>query len=48
MGLLRCPIVIADTGLNPAGWEVAMRLTVRWPEVALWPAEDLGDYIART
>ena len=34
LGLLRCPIVIADVG--------------RWPEVILWPAGDLGDYIART
>ena len=48
MGLLRCPIVIADMGLTPAGWELALRLTARWPEVILWPASDLGDYIART
>ena len=48
LGLLRCPIVIADTGLTPAGWELALRLTARWPEVVLWPVEDLGDYIART
>lgn len=48
MGLLRCPIVIADAGLTPAGWELALRLTVRWPGVILWPASDLGDYITRT
>ena len=48
MGLLRCPIVIADAGLTPAGWELALRLTARWPGVILWPASDLGDYIART
>ena len=48
LGLLRCPIVIADAGLSPAGWELALRLTARWPEVVLWPASDLGDYIART
>ncbi len=48
LGLLRCPVVIADVGLTPAGWELALRLTVRWPEVILWPASDLGDYIART
>lgn len=47
LGLLRCPIVIADAGLTPAGWELALRLAARWPEVALWPASDLGDYIAR-
>ena len=48
LGLLRCPIVIADAGLSPAGWELALRLTARWPEVVLWPASDLGDYITRT
>ena len=47
MGLLRCPIVIADAGLTPAGWELATRLTARWPEVILWPASELGEYIAR-
>lgn len=47
MGLLRCPIVIVDAGLTPAGWEIAARLTARWPEVFLWPAEELGDYVAR-
>ena len=48
MGLLRCPIVIVDAGLTPAGWELALRLTARWPGVVLWPASDLGDYISRT
>ena len=48
LGLLRCPVVIADVGLSPAGWELALRLTARWPEVILWPAADLGDYISRT
>ena len=48
LGLLRCPIVIADVGLTPAGWELALRLTARWPEVILWPASDLGDYVSRT
>lgn len=48
LGLLRCPIVIADTGLTHAGWELALRLTARWPDVVLWPASELGDYIART
>ena len=48
LGLLRCPIVIADAGLTPAGWDLALRLTARWPEVILWPAGDLGDYITRT
>ena len=47
MGLLRCPIVIADAGLTPAGWELALRLSARWPEVDLWPAGELEDYISR-
>ena len=42
LGLLRCPVVIADVGLSPAGWELALRLTARWPEVILWPAADLA------
>ena len=48
LGLLRCPVVIADVGLSPAGWELALRLTARWPDVVLWPASDLGDYIAKS
>ena len=47
LGLLRCPIIIADTGLSPAGWELALRLTARWPDVILWPAGGLEDCIAR-
>ena len=47
MGLLRCPIVIADVGLTASGWELALRLTARWPEVILWPASDLGNYISK-
>ncbi len=48
LGLLRCPIMIVDVDLTPAGWELALRLAARWPEVILWPASDLGDYISRT
>ena len=47
LGLLRCPIVIADLGLSPEGWELASRLTVRWPEVSLWPAANLEDCIRK-
>lgn len=47
MGLLHCPIIIADVGLSPAGWELALRLTARWPGVVLWPAGDLGNYISQ-
>lgn len=47
MGLLRCPIVIADVDLTPEGWEVASRLTARWPEIVLGPAKNLEEYISR-
>ena len=47
LGLLDCPIVIADVGLSARGRELALRLTMRWPEVILWPAGELGDYISR-
>ena len=48
LGLLDCPIIIADLGLTPKGWELALRLTARWPGVVLWPASDLPDYLARS
>ena len=47
LGLLSCPVVIADAGLTPQGWELALRLTARWPDVILWPAGGLEDCIAR-
>lgn len=45
MGLLNCPVVIADTGLTPQGRELAMKLALRWPDVAVWPAGQLEEYI---
>ena len=45
LGLLSCPVVIADAGLTPQGWELALRLTARWPGVVLWPASELGDLL---
>ena len=47
MGLLSCPLIVADVDLTPAGWELALHLAARWPEVILWPASDLGEYISR-
>lgn len=47
LGLLDCPIVIADVDLTRQGQELAFRLTLRWPEVILWPGSDLADYISR-
>ena len=48
LGLLNCAIVIADVALDVQGREVALRLSERWPGVALWPAEQFADYITRT
>ena len=45
LGLLSCPVVIADVDLTPQGWELALRLTLRWPDLALWPASALEEYI---
>ena len=45
LGLLSCPVVIADAGLTSAGRELALRLALRWPEVVLWPAGALEEYI---
>lgn len=48
LGLLNCPIVIADVDLTPQGQTLARILAERWPEVMLWPANDLPGNIART
>ena len=45
LGLLNCPVVIADLGLNGAGRDVALRLAARWPDVMLWPAGQLAEYM---
>lgn len=45
LGLLACPVVIADRSLTPEGREVALRLAARWPDVALWPAGRLEELI---
>ena len=47
LGLLRCPVVIADVDLTARGWEVALRLTARWPDVLLWLADHLGECVDR-
>lgn len=46
LGMLSCPIVIADVDLTPQGWELALQLTVRWPGVIVWPADHLDEYIS--
>ena len=45
LGLLSCPIIIADVDLTAQGWELALRLTARWPGVILWPAAHLEEYL---
>lgn len=37
LGLLYCPVVIVDRGLDERGREVARRLDDRWPAVILDP-----------
>ena len=46
LGMLSCPLAIADIDLTARGREVALRLTLRWPGVVLWPAGELSEYIA--
>lgn len=43
LGLLRCPIAIADVDLTAEGRELALRLASRWPQTALWPADRLDE-----
>ena len=48
LGLLNCPVVIANVDLTAEGWELALRLAQRWPGVVLWPMSDLADYMIRS
>lgn len=32
-GLLRCPVVVADAGLNERGRDLVCRLAERWPQL---------------
>ena len=45
LGLLNCPVVIADVDLTPAGRELALRLAARWPGIVLWPADCLDEWV---
>lgn len=47
LGLLYCPVVIADIDLTPAGRELALHLTARWPDVILWPVGQISEYLAK-
>ncbi len=46
LGLLRCPVVLADTGLDDEGIELTRRLTQRWSEVYFCPIEKLGENLS--
>ena len=48
LGLWSGEIVIADLDLTPAGRELALRLTLRWEQVVLRPADSLQDCMERT
>ena len=41
LGLLRCPVVIADGGLTPEGLRLARLLARRWSEVSVVAAEQV-------
>ena len=43
LGLLHCPVLIADVDLTARGRDVALRLAARWPDVILWPADHLAE-----
>ena len=47
LGLLHCPIIIADVDLTARGWDAALHLAARWPDVVLWPAAHLGERVGR-
>ena len=46
LGLLRCPVILADTGLNEEGLELASRLTRRWSEVYCCPIGELRENLS--
>lgn len=35
-GLLRCRVVLADSGLDADGRQLALNLARRWPELEIW------------
>ena len=47
LGLLHCPILIADVDLTARGSDVALHLAARWPDVILWPADHLAERVGR-
>lgn len=45
LGLISNGIVIADVDLSAQGRALALRLCLRFQDVAMWPAEHLCEYI---
>lgn len=46
LGLLSCPVVIVDAGLNQEGSELAGRITRQWNQVYWCPLEELGENLS--
>lgn len=43
LGMITCPLLIADAGMTPTGRDIAQRLAARWPEVILCPIDRLEE-----
>ena len=48
LGLWSGTVVIADLGLDEPGKTLARQLTVRWPQVLLWPEELVPAYMKKS
>lgn len=46
LGLLCCPVIIADMGLEQEGKVLAEQLTRQWSQVYWCPAEELGENLS--
>ena len=45
LGMLHCPIIIADVDLTPEGYELAQSLAKKWPGVSVRAVRDSGGYL---
>ncbi len=45
LGLFQGEVVVWDMGLTPEGWELALRLSLRWPWVTLCPSGRLEEWL---
>lgn len=46
LGLIRCPVIIADAGLDQEGKALVGRLTQQWSQVYRCPVEELGENLS--